>query len=172
MLASLFLSFFLFFLRADLVALQVESPAFGPQAEIPQKYTCDGENISPPISWKDLPNGTKSLALISDDPDAPTIIWVHWVVYNLPETVSGLQEGTPKTETLDQGGIQGKTDFGTVGYGGPCPPAGPVHHYHFKLYALDTPLTLPPGATKADILMAATGHILAQSDLVGTYKRS
>ena len=168
---NLLMAVLILILAPQAMAFEVESPAFTEKTEIPQKYTCDGQDISPPLSWKNPPQGAKSLVLISDDPDAPPGTWVHWVIYNLPGNVTQLEEGVPKTETTLQGGTQGKTDFGSVGYGGPCPPAGPVHHYHFKVYALDTALSLPPAATKADVLVAANGHILAQAELVGIYKR-
>lgn len=164
----LFLS--LAFSRGEAMAFQVESPAFQPDGKIPAKYTCDGESLSPPLRWADPPEGTKSFALISDDPDAPVGTWVHWVLYDIPGNVGELQEGT-KTETLPGGTKPGTTDFKKMEYGGPCPPPGPAHRYFFKLYALDSPLDLGPGATKADFLVAAHGHILAEAELVGHYER-
>lgn len=163
------------------MAFQVESPAFSakggpasggkPSESIPMKYTCDGEDVSPSLLWTDPPKGTKSFALIFDDPDASVGTWVHWVVYDLPPDSRELQEGIPKTERLANGAKQGMTDFRRVGYGGPCPPPGKPHRYFFKLYALDTPLDLPPQATKADLLMAMNGHVLAQAELGGLYQR-
>ncbi len=155
----------------EAMAFKIESSAFQSQGMIPQKYTCDGEDLSPPLVWKDPPDKTQSFALISDDPDAPIGTWVHWVLYNLPGETNELAEGMSKAETLPNGARQGMTDFKKVGYGGPCPPPGKPHHYFFKLYALDAPLALPPKATKVDFLVAAHGHILAQAELVGIYER-
>ena len=134
---------------------------------IPSKYTCDGEDVSPPLSWGIVPDGTKTLALIMDDPDAPGGIFTHWVIFNLPATVTNLPEGVPRLDRLDGGGIQGKNDFGRKGYGGPCPPKR--HTYRFILYALDTELTLKPGATRENVLKAMEGHILARAELDGKY---
>src|SRR5262249_16334726 len=124
-----------------------------------------------PLAWMDPPSGVKSFALIADDPDAPRGTWVHWVLYDLPADTTGLEEGVPTKETLQNGANQGQNDFGKVGYGGPCPPPGPAHHYHFKLYALADEIHLKAGATKQQLLDAMKGHILAQTELVGTYKR-
>lgn len=154
------------------MAFKIESPAFQEKSSIPRKYTCDGEDLSPPLVWSEAPPGTESFVLISDDPDAPVGTWVHWVVYNLSADVRELTEGLPKTETLPNGARQGMTDFRRVGYGGPCPPPGEPHRYFFKLYALDTTLDLSPKATKAEVLMAMNGHELAQAELVGLYGRS
>ena len=156
----------------EAAALKIESPAFESKAEIPKKYTCDGENLSPPLKWNNPPAGTQSFALISDDPDVTIGSWVHWVAYNLSSDTQELQEGLPKNETLENGIVQGMTDFRRVGYEGPCPPPGKAHRYYFKLYALNTALTLPPKATKADILLAMNGHVLAQAELVDLYQRS
>ena len=168
-LAIIMLCFFLF--GGEAMAFRIESPAFQSQAKIPKKYTCDGENVSPPLVWADPPAGTKSFALISDDPDAPVGNWVHWVVYDLPSEKGELPEGVPTTEILADGAKQGMTDFRRVGYGGPCPPPGKAHRYFFKLYALDTLLTLRPKATKAELLITMNSHILAQADLVALYQR-
>jgi len=151
--------------------IRLTSSAFADGAPIPAKYTCDGENISPPLAWTNVPKAGKSLALIGDDPDAPLGTWVHWVVYNIPPTLTEFAERIPATETISNGAIQGTTSFKRVGYGGPCPPAGKPHHYFFKLYALDTELTLKPGATKDELLKAMAGHILAEGQLVGTYQK-
>lgn len=150
--------------------IEVKSSAFEANGMIPKKYTCDGEDISPPLSWSGVPEGTKSLALISDDPDAPMGTWVHWVIYNIPPTEKGLQEAFPTDEKLSNGTLQGITDFKRIGYGGPCPPSG-VHRYFFKLYALDTKLSLDAAVTKKQLLDAMQGHILAQGELMGKYKR-
>lgn len=138
---------------------------------IPAKYTADGEDISPPLSWEGLPGETKSVAIIADDPDAPRGTWVHWLVWNLPPDVTHLDEGVPADEELPRGGVQGTTDFGTVGYGGPAPPGG-THRYFFRVYALDTVLALPASATRPELEQAMEGHILAQGQLMGTYSRS
>ena len=153
------------------MALELESPTFEAQATIPTKYTCDGPDVSPPLSWNDQPKGTKSFTIICDDPDAPGGTWVHWVLYDLPPDTSGLPEDVPKTKTLDNEAKQGTNDFRSIGYGGPCPPRGPAHRYFFKLYALDAKLDLPPGKTKRDVEKAIEGHILASAELVGLYKR-
>jgi Raf kinase inhibitor-like YbhB/YbcL family protein len=154
----------------DKVTLKLTSTAFEEGGMIPAQYTCDGQNVSPPLSWSNLPEGTKTLALIADDPDAPRGTWVHWVVYQIPATEKGLPENVPARETLDSGARQGKNDFKNTAYGGPCPPSG-THRYFFKLYALDTDLNLPSGATKDQLLKAAEGHTLAQGQLMARYTR-
>ena len=146
-------------------------PAFTDGAAVPAVYTCDGRDVSPPLAWAEPPAGTKSFALISDDPDAPGKTWVHWVVYNLPASTRNVPEAVPAKPELPDGTRQGTTDFGRPGYGGPCPPSG-THRYYFKLYALDTMLTLPPGATKRQVEAAVQHHILAQAQLMGTYRRA
>ena len=150
--------------------ITIESSAFGEGGMIPVHYTCDGENISPPLKWSEPPEGTVSFAMISDDPDAPAGTWVHWVVYNIPADVRELPENIPSTEKLSDGTVQGITDFRSIGYGGPCPPSG-THRYYFKVYALDAMLDLRPGATKQQFLAAMEGHILAQGKLMGRYAR-
>ena len=153
--------------------IKLTSAAFKEGQPIPGAYTCDGANVSPPLEWSGEPKAAKTLATICDDPDAPAGTWVHWVLYNLPGTVSHLPENVPKTETLpDLGGaLQGRTDFRRPGYGGPCPPPGPAHRYFFKLYALDAPLKLQVGATKRDVEAAMQGHVLGTAQLMGTYAR-
>ena len=153
------------------MSMKLSSPAFEPGEPIPQKHTCQGQDISPPLRWEALPVGTRSLALICDDPDAPVGTWVHWVIYGLPASTAELPERVPTSETLSSGARQGLNDFRRVGYGGPCPPPGGAHRYFFRLYALDTELSLKPRATKADLLRAMEGHILAQGELMGTYRR-
>jgi hypothetical protein len=157
------------------MALTITSSAFAPNAAIPAKYTCEGDDVSPALSWTGVPAGAKSLALIMDDPDAPPGTWVHWVLYDLPASATGLPEGVPKKDTLDGGAIQGAcwgvNSFSRVGYYGPCPPPGGPHRYFFKLYALDKALGLAPRATKPDLLNAMKGHILAEAELIGTYRR-
>jgi len=158
--------------RAAKMTVQVTSSAFKEGGSIPSKYTCDGQNVSPTLSWNTIPDGTKSIALIADDPDAPRGTWVHWVLYGLPPSLRELPEHVPASESiLGNGGRQGMTDFGKIGYGGPCPPSG-THRYYFKVYALDSDLHPNPGLTKAQLLKAMEGHILAQGQLMGKYSRS
>ena len=152
------------------MAFTLKSSAFTHEAMIPSEYTCDGKNISPELSWDGVPDGTKSLALIADDPDAPSKTWVHWVVFNLPPDTRKLPENFTKTPELENGTIQGITSFRKNGYGGPCPPGG-THRYYFKLYALDTLLDLGPSAEKSDVVQAMDGHLLGQAVLMGRYTR-
>ncbi len=152
------------------MALALESKAFRPGGDIPRKFTCEGEDLSPALFWSEPPPGTQSLALIADDPDAPAGTWVHWVLYDLDPQVRELPEGVPKTEQA-AGGRQGLNDFRKLGYGGPCPPPGKPHRYFFKLYALDGKLSVRNRATKQDVEKAMQGHILAQAELMGRYKR-
>ncbi len=151
--------------------LKLSSSAFQPGGDIPREFTCEGADESPELSWSGAPPGTKSFALIADDPDAPAGTWVHWVIFDLPPETQHLPRGVPKQAELQGGGRQGNNDFDRVGYGGPCPPPGKPHRYFFKLYALDTPLNLKAGATKRDLERAMRGHILAQAELMGRYKR-
>lgn len=146
------------------------SSAFEHEGTIPTKYSCDGDDISPPLIWTDPPEGTESFALIADDPDAPVGVWVHWVLYNIPADVRELPEGVPAQAELDDGSLHGRNGWGRNDYGGPCPPGG-THRYFFKLYALDTTLDLGPGARKKKLLNAMDGHILAQAELMGTFSR-
>jgi hypothetical protein len=152
------------------VEIKITSSAFEEGGLIPAKYTCDGADVSPPLQWDAVPEGTKSIALICDDPDAPMGTWVHWVLFNLPSDAKELAENIPAEETLPNGAKQGVNDFGRVGYGGPCPPSG-THRYFFKIYALDTEVVLEAGANKSQLLKAMEGHILGQGQLVGKYKR-
>ena len=153
------------------MAITVTSTAFEEGGRIPRQYTGDGADVSPPLAWTGVPEGTKSIALICDDPDAPVGTWVHWVLYSLPADTTGLPEGVPADRELEDGARQGTNDFRNIGYGGPAPPRGPAHRYFFKLYALDTELELAPGATKSQLLKAMEGHILAQGQLMGRYQR-
>ncbi|MCS7220107.1 MAG: YbhB/YbcL family Raf kinase inhibitor-like protein [Anaerolineae bacterium] len=153
------------------LTISLTSPAFVEGGTIPVKHTCDGEDLSPPFQWRNVPQATKSLALIGDDPDAPGHTFVHWVLYGIPPTAEGLPEGIPAMEVLPDGARQGMNDFQRIGYGGPCPPAGKPHRYVFKLYALDVELALAPGATAQDLMRAMEGHILAEGRLIGTYQR-
>jgi len=151
--------------------LDISSAAFNDGEEIPLRNTCDGKNISPPLKWSGIPESTRSLVLICDDPDAPAGTWVHWVLYDLPPTVSELAEAVSQSGTPAQAGTQGVNDFKGLGYGGPCPPPGMPHRYFFKLYALDEKLNLKPGATKNEVVNAMKGHTLAEGQLMGSYKK-
>jgi len=151
--------------------MQVTSSAFQAGQAIPAKYTCEGADISPPLEWSGVPASAKSLALICDDPDAPGGTWVHWVLYDLPATITELREATETKEELPNGARQGRNDFKQIGYGGPCPPKGGTHRYYFKIYALDIELNLKSGATKSEVENAMKGHILAEGKLMGTYQR-
>lgn len=150
--------------------IRVKSAAFEEGGMIPKKHTCDGADVSPPLAWDQVPEGTKSIALICDDPDAPMGTWVHWVLYDLPAGVRELPEDVPGQEVLPNGAKQGTNDFRRIGYGGPCPPGG-THRYYFKVYALDSALGLAPGSTKAELLKAMEGHVVAEGHLMGKYKR-
>ncbi|MDB5392095.1 MAG: phosphatidylethanolamine-binding protein [Planctomycetaceae bacterium] len=153
------------------MTLDLTSSAFHDGEAIPVKYTEDGEDWSPPLIWTGTPDGTASLALICDDPDAPRGTWVHWVLFNLPAELQKLNEHVPVDGLLDNGARQGKNDFEKLGYGGPAPPAGKPHRYFFKLHALDTKLNLPQGASKEDLLSAMQKHVLGEAHLMGTYQR-
>jgi Raf kinase inhibitor-like YbhB/YbcL family protein len=148
----------------------LESSVFAPGGAIPARYTCDGDDMSPPLSWGEPPAGTRSFALIMDDPDAPMGVWDHWLLYNLPAEARSLLEGVPAVPELADGGLHGKNSWGRADYGGPCPPSG-EHRYFFKLYALDAPLDLAPGADKQTLLQAMDSHVLAEAELMGVYER-
>lgn len=150
--------------------IKIKSSAFEDGGLIPAKYTCDGADVSPPLQWDVVPEGTKSIALICDDPDAPMGTWVHWVLFNLPSEANELAENIPAEEALPNGARQGVSDFGRIGYGGPCPPSG-THRYFFKIYALNAEVGLQAGINKRQLLKAMEGHILGQGQLVGKYKR-
>ncbi|MBN1486813.1 MAG: YbhB/YbcL family Raf kinase inhibitor-like protein [Anaerolineae bacterium] len=152
------------------MVFELTSDAFVPKAAIPGKYTCDGDDISPPLAWGEPPEGTQSFVLIADDPDAPVGVWVHWVIYNLPADSRSLAEAISSDKELPDGTLQGRNGWRRIGYGGPCPPSG-THRYFFKLYALDVRLDLNAGAGKDKVLEAMTGHILAEAELIGTYQR-
>lgn len=151
-------------------SFKITSSAFQSDGAIPKKYSCDGQDISPPLAWSGAPAGTKSFALIMDDPDASGT-WVHWVLFDLPATANNLPENVPKQKELASGARNGVNGEPKIGYEGPCPPPGPVHNYHFKLYALNAKLGLAAGATKAEVEKAMKGHILGEADLVGQFKR-
>ena len=137
---------------------------------MPGKFTCEGENISPQISWTGFPTGVKSFAIICNDPDAPSGDWVHWVIYNIPPGINELKEKYPKDNSFENGTKQGITDFKKTGYDGPCPPGG-THRYYFKVYALDTMLDLPDRAAKKDLVAEMKNHIIAEGSLMGKYQR-
>ena len=144
--------------------MSLTSPAFNHEEAIPVQYTCDGEDVSPDLDWFGIPKGTQSLALIMDDPDAPVGTWVHWVLFNIPSDMPGLQKGMTGV------GVDGSNSWGATGYDGPCPPGG-THRYFFKLYALDVVLELDAGADKEALLQAMEGHVLGEAELMGTYSR-
>ncbi len=150
--------------------MEITSTAFKNGKSIPQKYSCDGKDVSPPLSWSGVPDGTKSFALISDDPDAPVGTWIHWVLYNIPVDVSSLEENIPERKKLANGAMHGVNDFKKYGYGGPCPPGG-THRYYFKLYALRETLDIGPGASKKELLQDMEGKVIAEAQLMGTYSR-
>ena len=152
------------------MSFELTSSVFAPGEPIPPKYTCDGEDISPPLQWSDPPPGTQSFALISDDPDAPVGTWIHWVLYDLPAEARALSEALPPDADLPDGSRHGKNSWRRLGYGGPCPPGG-THRYFFKLYALDTVLGLDAGASNKQLLQAVEGHVLAQTQVMGVYSR-
>ena len=148
----------------------VTSTAFSEGTAIPIRYTCDDDDVSPPLSWTGVPEGTRSLALISDDPDARGT-WVHWVLYGIPVGVDGLSEAVVAADVTAMGAKDGTNDFKKLGYGGPCPPKGSPHRYLFKIFALDVELDLDGGAEKKELLEAIEGHVLASGQLMGTYQR-
>lgn len=153
------------------MAFELISSAFKSGDPTPRRYTCEGEDLSPPLHWGVPPAATKSFAMVAGDPDAPVGTWVHWVIYDLPLDLRGLTEGVPIKDRLPDGALQGLNDFKRVGYGGPCPPPGKPHRYYFTLYALDVTLSLKPRATKAQVLEACKGHILAEAQLMGWFGR-
>ena len=150
--------------------INISSSAFQEGDRIPVKYTCDGQDISPPLTFGEPPPGTKSLALVMDDPDAPRGIFNHWVIFNIPAATRELAEGIPNKDTLQDGTQQGKNDSGTIGYSGPCPPRNTLHHYRFNYYALDTPLKLQSGIQAGQFYLAIAGHVLAQGKLTVLFK--
>jgi Raf kinase inhibitor-like YbhB/YbcL family protein len=152
------------------MAINVKSTAFTEGGMIPRKYTCDGPDISPQLGLEEIPANARSMALICDDPDAPVGTWVHWVLYDWPIKDSTIPEGVPAEKELANGAKQGTNDFRRIGYGGPCPPGG-THRYFFKVYALDSMLKLGPGLTKSKLIEAMKGHILAEGQIMGKYKR-
>ena len=154
----------------DKMEIKITSGAFNEGEFIPKKYTCDGVNISPPLDWSGIPDNTKSIALICDDPDAPMGTWVHWVIFNIPPSINKLKENIPAVKVLEDGTIQGINDFRKTGYGGPCPPGG-THRYYFKIYALDKKLSITSSTTKKDLEQSMREHIVAEGKIVGKYSR-
>jgi len=152
------------------MTMQLTSRAFSNDAMIPAQFTCTGEDISPPLAWSGIPEGTKSLALTVDDPDAPSKVFTHWVMWGIPPTEYGLTENVAPQPTLPSGARQGRNDFNKIGYGGPCPPSG-THHYQFHIYALKSTISLQPGASKQDLLDAMKGNVLDEGELVGLYHK-
>jgi Raf kinase inhibitor-like YbhB/YbcL family protein len=152
-------------------AFTITTNAFQPGAEIPDRYTCSGSDISPQLGWNNVPGSTKVLALIADDPDAPSGLFTHWVLYNLSPETKTLQEGLPKTAELPGGAMQGVNSAQSVGYHGPCPPPGKPHRYFFRLYALDSRLDLKSGASRSELEQAMKGHIAGRTEIMGRYRR-
>ncbi len=159
------------FIGENAVALEIRSASFKSSEEIPLRYTYNDENLSPHLSWSDVPPGTRSFVIICEDPDAPLKAWVHWIIFNIPKDTRELKEGQSAQEILDNGAIQGSNDFGNLGYDGPAPPPASSHRYIFKLYALDTMLNLKPRTAKKELLKAIQGHIIGEAKLIGTYGR-
>ena len=153
------------------MSFAVKTTAFSEGGAIPKKYTCDGADLSPELTWADAPERTQSLALIVDDPDAPVSTWTHWIIWNIPPKPATFAEGVPKDQNLPNGARQGKNDFKRIGYGGPCPPPGKPHRYFFKLYALDSKLDVNAGANRNELERAMKGHVLSQAELMGKYGR-
>jgi Raf kinase inhibitor-like YbhB/YbcL family protein len=153
------------------MAWQLTSGAFEPGRSIPTRFSCDGEDLSPDLRWDEPPPGAKSLALIVEDPDAPSGRFIHWVGFNLSAKERQLPAGIKASTRLPAGMLQGRNDFGNVGYGGPCPPKGQNHRYYFRLYALDRPVELQAGASADELRAAMHGHVLGEAELMGTFKR-
>lgn len=153
------------------MSIKLTSPAFDDGGMISGRYTCDEDDVSPQLNWENIPDGTQSIAIIMDDPDAPRGTWVHWVIYNIKPDTNELHENIDTDEAVNSGALQGTNSWGSIGYGGPCPPGG-VHRYFFKIYALDYPTLIEPGATKEDLLESMRDHILDQGELMGRYERA
>jgi len=152
--------------------LEVSSGAFAPGGTIPAMYTCDGANVSPALSWSAPPPGTAGIAILVTDPDAPGGTFIHWVAYNISPGTRGIPAGGPRRTVLPAGSVQGTNDFGGPGYGGPCPPRGRPHHYYFTVYALDANITLAGKGDGRMLLGALGGHVLAEGEIVGIYRRA
>jgi Raf kinase inhibitor-like YbhB/YbcL family protein len=157
--------------KGGTMAFTISSPSFANGGNIPKKFTCDGEDVSPELHWTSPPAGTQAFALIADDPDAPVGTWTHWVLFDLPAQNTSLPESVSKIDDLPSGARQGRNDFRRIGYGGPCPPPGKPHRYFFKLYALGKKLDLKPGASKRDVEQAMQGVILGRAEVMGKYQR-
>lgn len=153
-----------------MMTFDLTSSAFTHKGAIPSLYTCKDKDVSPPLSWSGAPTGVKSFALVVDDPDAPAGTWIHWVYFNIPGTKTSLDQGLTREKEFTDGSRNGENSWGVLGYDGPCPPSG-THRYFFKLYALDTILSLEPGATKPEVLKAIQGHTLAMAELMGTFQK-
>jgi len=160
-----------FSLGANAMTFPFSSSSFPNGGEIPKKFSCDGGDVSPEFSWSQQPAGTRSFALIADDPDAPVGTWTHWLIYDLPSAADALAEGVSKDDELPDGSRQGRNDFGKIGYGGPCPPPGNAHRYFFRLYALDRKLGLKSGASKREVEKAMQDHVLGKAEWMGKYRR-
>lgn len=152
--------------ETEVISMKLTSPAFEHNGVIPEKFSCEGQDVSPELNIEDVPDGAESLVLVVDDPDAPSRVWEHWTVINIPPETAKIAENS-----APQGSVQLMNDFGRIEWGGPCPPPGKVHHYNFRLYALDTTLDLDSSERKADVEQAMQGHILEETVLVGTYER-
>jgi hypothetical protein len=155
----------------SVMAFTMTTSAFASGATIPSRHTCSADDLSPALQWKGAPAKTIVFAMIMDDPDAPAGVWVHWVLWNVPQAKTALQEGVPANAQLDDGSQQGRNSFGKVGYNGPCPPPGQTHRYFFRLYALDGKLNLPADADRSQLDAAMQGHVLAQTEYMGTFHR-
>jgi Raf kinase inhibitor-like YbhB/YbcL family protein len=153
------------------MAFKLRSPAFAPGGEIPTKHACEGSDVSPPLRWTDPPEGTKGFALTMDDLDSTSGVGVHWVLYGIPATLSELPEGIRPQDSVSGIASQGLNDLDTIGYSGPCPPPGPAHRYSFKLYALDTLVSLPARRTKGELRKAIYERVVVRVELIGRYKR-
>ena len=151
--------------------IKLTCPAFSNGAAIPIVHTCDGDDFSPPLAWEGIPDSAKSICLVCDDPDAPGGTWVHWILFNLPDSVKQFPEALPKTEVTFYGARQGLNDFGRMGYWGPCPPPGKAHRYFFRIYALDIMLPLAAGIHRSTLDSAMTTHVLGSGEMFGSYKR-
>jgi len=157
--------------KVEVAAIKLASPAFLQGGAIPKEFTADGDNVSPPLRWVDVPYGTRSIALVCEDPDAPRGTFVHWVIFNMDPEKRELPRGVPASGKLAYGILQGTNDFGKIGYGGPAPPKGTSHRYFFKIYAVDRMLDLEPGCTRDQLTKAMEGHILAEGEIMGSYGR-
>jgi Raf kinase inhibitor-like YbhB/YbcL family protein len=153
------------------VSFAIKSTAFTNGGEIPRKYTCSGENVSPALTFSGASSKARTLAVIADDPDAPGGTWTHWIMWNIPAQAESLPEAVPPRESLENGACQGRNDFGRIGYGGPCPPPGRPHRYFFRAYAVDAALELKPGAGRGELESALKPHVVAQAEWMGVFKR-